>query len=227
MKLAQCLSAFALSAVLASPAIAKPRPKPEPVKVEDVVLKIKEQLRQYDAYVAAHPAAGGARCDADAELKVSGATISMVTVTGKTSSAEASAEIPIGPITLSGGGSGSLATKNTQTLTFTLLPIADRAVVTPWKEGDTLEGFAAVLANLRTSFHKTSQQEPCFGFGPEKDQKNKVEFGFTVTRDRGSSLGISFLFFKLGGKKKGSDEATNTVTIAFTGSGAAILSPDS
>ncbi len=227
MRLAYSLSALAVSALLAFPAIAKPKPKPEPVKVEDVVLKIKEQFRQYDAYVAAHPPAGGTVCGGDAGFKVSSATISMVTVTGKTSSAEASAEIPIGPITLSGGGSGSLATKNTQTLTFTLVPIDDSTRSTQWREGDTLQGFAAVLANLRTSLQKASEQTPCFGFGPEKDQKNKVEFGFTVTRDKGSSLGISFLFFKIGGKKKGSDEATNTVTIAFTGSGTTMLSPDS
>ena len=47
------------------------------------------------------------------------------------------------------------------------------------------------------------------------------ECGFTVTRDRGGSAGISFLIFKIGGEKKKSDEASNSVTIAFTGTGTA------
>jgi len=219
------LSVAVCTILLATPTIshAKSKEPPKPLTVEDVVGQIKKELGEYNAFVARNPVdpPDNAVCGGNVEFEVTGVTVELATTTQRTSSGKVGAEIPIGPVTLSGGGSGSKGQKNSQSLNFTFYPAKTASQNGMWSEGQVLTGFAAVLAELRTSLSKAAAKGPCFSFGPEDKQKNSIKFGFTVTRDRGGSAGISFLIFKIGGEKKKSDEASNSVTIAFTGTGTA------
>ena len=120
------LSVAVCTILLATPTIshAKSKEPPKPLTVEDVVGQIKKELGEYNAFVARNPVdpPDNAVCGGNVEFEVTGVTVELATTTQRTSSGKVGAEIPIGPVTLSGGGSGSKGQKNSQSLNFTFYP---------------------------------------------------------------------------------------------------------
>ena len=191
------------------------------VKVEDVVRQIKTDINRYNLYaanVANDPALPNV-CEGRVNFKISSVSIGLTTVTERSSNGTAGAEIPIGPIKIGASGGLTASKKQSQTLKFKFIPKEAEAKNSgngSWKAvTDDEGGFTSVLINLRESLIKASNQTPCFTFPAADQQDNSIEFGFTVARGSTSGGKISFLIFNLGGERKFSQQAGNTVTVSF------------
>lgn len=216
--------------LLMIPAIvaAKPKDPPKPVTVEDVLKQIKQEVADYNAYASRNPIVLDQRsptaCKGDVRFSISSIAVSLATSTERSTTGNASAEVPLGPVTLSGSGGRSSSRKNSQTLKFKFLPAEGaKGGIGTWSNDVPIQGLTAVLANLRTSMAKASELEPCFTFPPLDKQENSIEFGFTVTRGGSGGFKLSFLFFTIGAEKKKTDQSINTITVAFKAEGSALV----
>jgi uncharacterized protein YceK len=199
------------------------------VKVEDVVRQIKTDINRYNVYaanVANDPPLSNA-CGGRVNFKISSVSVGLTTVTERSSSGTAGAEIPIGPIKIGASGGLSASRKQSQTLKFKFIPKeANDSGNGSWKAvTDDEGGFTSVLINLRESLIKASDQKPCFTFPAADKQDNSIEFGFTVARGSTTGGKISFLIFNLGGERKFSRQASNTVTVSFKADEGSLLVP--
>jgi hypothetical protein len=213
------LTAISLATSLSGCASIRNGPELGTVKVEDVVRQIKTDINRYNVYaanVANDPAISNA-CGGRVNFKISSVSVGLATVTERSSSGTAGAEIPIGPVKIGASGGLTASKKQSQTLKFKFIPKEGTDSGNgSWKSvTDDEGGFTSVLINLRESLIKASDQKPCFTFPAPDKQDNSIEFGFTVARGSTAGGKISFLIFNLGGERKLSQQAGNTVTVNF------------
>lgn len=192
--------------------------------LDKVINRIKADIASYNAYAALHATETPLNnaCGGHVNLRVSGVTVQVATITENSIGVEAGAEVPIGPVTLGLGGSGKNTKKQSQTLNFKLIPKPGEGIAADVDDPATRGPFANALVNLRESLLKSSANKPCFTF-PDGDDDNSIEFGFNLVRERGGEGKISFLIFSLGGSKNHSREVGNTITVQFTGEGVSAM----
>jgi Trypsin-co-occurring domain 2 len=197
-----------------STAFAKSQPT-VPITVEEVIQQIKSDLVRYNQYAAdtKRDQPINDDCKSNITITISSIGVNLATVTERSSSGSASAEVPIGPIKLGGSGGMSKTNKQSQTLKFKFEPVPDNSEVLSSVAGDG--GFAQVLINLRKSLLNSGGLKPCLTFPPLDKQDNSIEFGFNVARGSSSGAKISFLIFSLGGERKKKQEETNSITVSF------------
>lgn len=210
-------ASFSLSSCIGAPDISKV----ETVSVESVVRQIKSDVARYDIYRAAHAndTPLNNACGGHIDFEITSIAISLTTITERSLSGTVGAVVPATPFKFSGGGSRT--TKSSQVVKFTLKPAPPRRGEVELLPNDG--GFASVLINLRESLLRASNQLPCFAFAD--DQKNSIEFGFTITNANSAGGGVSFLIFTLGAERKESHQAANTVTVNFRATGETMLQP--
>lgn len=213
------LATVSVATLLSGCASIRNGPELGTVKVEDVVRQIKTDINRYNVYaanVANDPPLSNA-CGGRVNFKISSVSVGLTTVTERSSSGTAGADIPIGPIKIGASGGLNASKKQSQTLKFKFIPkTATDSSNGSWKAvTDDEGGFTSVLINLRESLIKASDQKPCFTFPAADKQDNSIEFGFTVARGSTTGGKISFLIFNLGGERKFSQQAGNTVTVSF------------
>ncbi|MES2290250.1 MAG: trypco2 family protein [Pseudomonadota bacterium] len=177
---------------------------------------IKTDLGQYSDYESSvsNDAALPNECKGKINFHVRSVSVTLATKTSVSSNGEASIELPVGGFTLGASGKGTTGRESTQAVTFKLEPKPSQSRLTS-APVPTAGSFYAVLRGLRESLLRSSDVKPCFGFPAIEDQENKIEFGFTVTRDQTMGGKISFLIFTLGAERTKSQSAGNIVVVDF------------
>jgi hypothetical protein len=187
-----------------------------PVTLEQVIRQIKSDIGAYNDYARAHEGdvPQNDACGGKIDLTIEAVTVNVTTVTKLAEGGSAGAELSPNPIIkISGGVGRSLSNESSQTLSFTLVPVAG-SNSTPVASSRLY----LALKDLRESLLRASNATPCLSF-PTGDQDNSVEFGFQATQSTTNSLGANLFIFAFGYSRGDERTAAHSVKIAFKGVG--------
>ncbi|MCU6453916.1 hypothetical protein LPN01_07485 [Sphingomonas sp. A2-49] len=213
------LLALSVSGCNLTPVKPIPRPPEAYASAEAVLLQIKADLAEYNAYEAfsakSQPLPNA--CKGALTFSIRSVTITLNVVTEVSIGGEVSAKVPLGPFELGPSLGTSRASKTSQKITFMLEPSPDQAPSTGPTPVPRPGTFYAALRGLREGLLRASGDKPCFTF--PKEQKNQVESAFEVVNSGTTKFGVSFLIFSVGANAGESRTDANTISIAFDAAG--------
>lgn len=201
------------------------------VSAEDVMRQIKFEVLQYNEYAQSHKDDAPLKnaCKGKLDLEISSVKIVLTTVTDDKAKTTVGASVPIGTFATASPSLGlSSELKNTQTVSFTIFPTASDSSIAQAPPKDKWEGLPikASLQQFRESLLRASDQPPCFTLEhpDQKPQDNSYQAAFVVTKSVEPGATLKFLIFSLGASASTQQEASNTITVTFKGTGTSLFS---
>ena len=204
-----------------------PRNEGDPVRVTDVVERIKADLAaylRYDAQAAQAPPLDTA-CRGIVGFDIESVKVSLTTQTDATSSVTGGATLAVGSGSLGATFGVSEERKGTQSLGFTLYPARDvGAHLAPEPEplDPDLYPITTSLKQLREDLLAASAKTPCMALTPpdrdgkpQRDEGGSFSFGFTVNNQVARGGGLKFVVFALGPAQSLQHQVGNTITVTF------------
>ena len=200
------------------------------VGVDDVMRRIKAELREYYDYMHAHaddPALKTA-CAGQIEFKIKSVAVTLSSQSDDTLDVNGSASLPVGAVlTLGPSLDVQNEVKSTKSLKYTFYPVDPGAAPAKITETEWV-GFpiASSLEQLREALLKASDTTPCEIFsapaevGPPAKAAvpadQTVTFDFTVVHTGKGGANLKFVLFSVGGTGTHQVQSGNNVVVTFT-----------
>lgn len=227
-----CLRITTLGALVALTACGTAPPRPvDPVSVADVVSAIKVDLLVAQRYLrwAAGQAAKKNACQGMVSFTLGTVTVELNTLSTHIGSGSVGATVPLEPITVTLGASGSQEMTNTQTIRF-VLATQDTLELNQ----ETIDKDPAVnllpstypitvgLRTLREGLLSASDKRPCVAVGPvvsdpkeAKGFEGALVYSFLLDAKSAGEGKVSFLVFSVGGGASNRAQTSNKVSVTF------------